>query len=219
MTAKLWAEIAVGIYETLYMTFASTALAYLIGLPLGVVLVVTRRGNIRQAPALNSVLGIVVNVLRSVPFLILMIFLIPFTRFVMGKSYGSSATIVPLTIAAFPFISRMVESSLSEVDGGVIEAAQAMGASPLQIVCKVLVPEALPSLLSGAAITLTNVLGYSAMAGSIGGGGLGAIAINYGYYRFNTEVMLVCIAIMVLMVQGIQLVGTKLSVALDHRLR
>ena len=219
MSAKLWAEIGLGIYETFYMTLASTLLGYVIGLPLGVILIVTRRDGIRQNLAVNQVLGVIVNIMRSIPFLILMIAIIPFTRFVMGKSYGSTATIVPLTMAAFPFISRMVESSLAEVDGGVIEAAQAMGATPLQIIRKVYLPEATPSLISGAAIVATNILGYSAMAGSVGGGGLGAIAINYGYYRFNAEVMVVCIAIMVVLVQAMQLVGTRLSVQLDHRLR
>ena len=219
MSAKLWAEIGLGIYETFYMTLASTLLGYVIGLPLGVILIITRRDGIRQNLAVNQVLGVIVNIMRSIPFLILMIAIIPFTRFVMGKSYGSTATIVPLTMAAFPFISRMVESSLSEVDGGVIEAAQAMGATPLQIIRKVYIPEATPSLISGAAIVATNILGYSAMAGSVGGGGLGAIAINYGYYRFNAQVMVVCIAIMVVLVQAVQLVGTRLSVKLDHRLR
>ena len=219
MSAKLWAEIGLGIYETFYMTLASTLLGYVIGLPLGVILIITRRDGIRQNLAVNQVLGVIVNIMRSIPFLILMIAIIPFTRFVMGKSYGSTATIVPLTMAAFPFISRMVESSLAEVDGGVIEAAQAMGATPLQIIRKVYLPEATPSLISGAAIVATNILCYSAMAGSVGGGGLGAIAINYGYYRFNAEVMVVCIAIMVVLVQAMQLVGTKLSVQLDHRLR
>ena len=185
MSAKLWAEIGLGIYETFYMTLASTLLGYVIGLPLGVILIITRRDGIRQNLAVNQVLGVIVNIMRSIPFLILMIAIIPFTRFVMGKSYGSTATIVPLTMAAFPFISRMVESSLAEVDGGVIEAAQAMGATPMQIIRKVYIPEATPSLISGAAIVATNILGYSAMAGSVGGGGLGAIAINYGYYRFN----------------------------------
>ena len=219
MSAKLWAEIGLGIYETFYMTLASTLLGYVIGLPLGVILIITRRDGIRQNLAVNQVLGVIVNIMRSIPFLILMIAIIPFTRFVMGKSYGSTATIVPLTMAAFPFISRMVESSLAEVDGGVIEAAQAMGATPMQIIRKVYHPEATPSLISGAAIVATNILGYSAMAGSVGGGGLGAIAINYGYYRFNAEVMVVCIAIMVVLVQAMQLVGTRLSVQLDHRLR
>ena len=219
MSAKLWAEIGLGIYETFYMTLASTLLGYVIGLPLGVILIITRRDGIRQNLAVNQVLGVIVNIMRSIPFLILMIAIIPFTRFVMGKSYGSTATIVPLTMAAFPFISRMVESSLAEVDGSVIEAAQAMGATPMQIIRKVYIPEATPSLISGAAIVATNILGYSAMAGSVGGGGLGAIAINYGYYRFNAEVMVVCIAIMVVLVQAMQLVGTRLSVQLDHRLR
>ena len=219
MSAKLWAEIGLGIYETFYMTLASTLLGYVIGLPLGVILIITRRDGIQQNLAINQVLGVIVNIMRSIPFLILMIAIIPFTRFVMGKSYGSTATIVPLTMAAFPFISRMVESSLAEVDGGVIEAAQAMGATPMQIIRKVYLPEATPSLISGAAIVATNILGYSAMAGSVGGGGLGAIAINYGYYRFNAEVMVVCIAIMVVLVQAMQLVGTRLSVQLDHRLR
>ena len=219
MSTKLWAEIGLGIYETFYMTLASTLLGYVIGLPLGVILIITRRDGIRQNLAVNQVLGVIVNIMRSIPFLILMIAIIPFTRFVMGKSYGSTATIVPLTMAAFPFISRMVESSLAEVDGGVIEAAQAMGATPMQIIRKVYIPEATPSLISGAAIVATNILGYSAMAGSVGGGGLGAIAINYGYYRFNAEVMVVCIAIMVVLVQAMQLVGTRLSVQLDHRLR
>ena len=219
MSAKLWAEIGLGIYETFYMTLASTLLGYVIGLPLGVILIITRRDGIRQNLAVNQVLGVIVNIMRSIPVLILMIAIIPFTRFVMGKSYGSTATIVPLTMAAFPFISRMVESSLAEVDGGVIEAAQAMGATPMQIIRKVYIPEATPSLISGAAIVATNILGYSAMAGSVGGGGLGAIAINYGYYRFNAEVMVVCIAIMVVLVQAMQLVGTRLSVQLDHRLR
>ena len=219
MSAKLWAEIGLGIYETFYMTLASTLLGYVIGLPLGVILIITRRDGIRQNLARNQILGVIVNIMRSIPFLILMIAIIPFTRFVMGKSYGSTATIVPLTMAAFPFISRMVESSLAEVDGGVIEAAQAMGATPMQIIRKVYIPEATPSLISGAAIVATNILGYSAMAGSVGGGGLGAIAINYGYYRFNAEVMVVCIAIMVVLVQAMQLVGTRLSVQLDHRLR
>ena len=219
MTSGLLGEIGRGIYETLYMTLSATGLAYLIGLPLGVLLLVTRRGNIRALPGLYTVLGACVNILRSVPFLILMIFVIPLTRAVMGRSYGSFATIMPLTIAAFPFVSRMVESALSEVDAGVVEAAQSMGAGALQIIRKVLLPEATPALINGAAITTTNVLGYSAMAGAIGGGGLGALAINYGYYRFNTRVMLYCIVILVIMVQGIQFLGTKGSLLSDHRLR
>lgn len=217
--AKLLPEIARGIYETLYMTFISTGIAYMIGLPLGVLLLITRKGHIMPKPFLNQLMGWVVNILRSVPFLILMIAVIPLTRVVVGKSYGSMATIVPLTIAAFPFIGRLVESALSEVDGGVIEAAHSMGASSMQIIRKVLLPEATPSLISGAAIATTNILGYSAMAGAIGGGGLGAIAINYGYYRYNTGVMVVCIIILVLMVQLIQFAGAKNSTLGDHRIR
>ncbi|MDR0898647.1 MAG: ABC transporter permease [Oscillospiraceae bacterium] len=219
MTSGLRAEIIKGLFETLYMTLCSTGVAYMIGLPLGVLLLITRRGQIKPVPWLNTLLGALVNILRSVPFLILMIFVMPLTRAVMGKSYGSFATIMPLTVAAFPFVSRMVEASLSEVDGGVIEAAQSMGASTFQIIRKVLLPEAVPSLINGAAITTTNVLGYSAMAGAIGGGGLGAIAINYGYYRYNTEVMLICIIILVLLVQVVQYAGNKGSLLLDHRLR
>ena len=215
----MWAEIGLGIYETLYMTLISTGVAYMIGLPLGVLLFVTRKGNIRPMPSLNFFLGFCVNALRSVPFLILMIAIIPITRAIMGKSYGSLATIVPLAAAAFPFVGRMVESSLSEVDGGVVEATQSMGAGNFQVIRKVLLPEAMPSLINGAAITVTSVLGYSAMAGAIGGGGLGAIAIQYGYYRFRVEVMLVCIAILVILVMGIQFIGTKSSIYSDHRLR
>lgn len=219
MTSGMLAEIGKGIYETLYMTVLSTGIAYMIGLPLGVLLLITRKGNIRPCPWLNTCLGTAINILRSVPFLILMIFVIPLTRLVMGRSYGSFATILPLTIAAFPFVSRMVESALSEVDGGVVEAARSMGSTTMQVIVKVLLPEAVPSLLSGAAITTTNILGYSAMAGAIGGGGLGALAINYGYYRYNTEVMFVCIVILVMMVQGIQYIGTKGSILCDHRIR
>jgi D-methionine transport system permease protein len=208
-----------GLWETLYMTCASTAFAYLLGLPLGVLLVVTRRGHILANPALQSGLGVVVNVLRSVPFLILMIAVIPITRFVMGTTIGSGATVMPLVIAAFPYVARTVESSLLEVDYGVIEAAQAMGASRLQIIRKVILPEATPGLVNGAAIATTNILGYSAMAGAIGGGGLGALAINYGYYRYKTDVLLAAIAVLVLLVQCVQHLGTWVACLVDHRLK
>ncbi|MFR5869784.1 MAG: methionine ABC transporter permease, partial [Acutalibacteraceae bacterium] len=171
-----------GTLDTLYMTLASTLIAYLIGIPLGVILVVTRKDGICPAPKTNAVLGTIVNIMRSVPFLILIIVLIPFTRFVVGTSIGATATVVPLIVGAAPFIARMVESSLLEVDAGVVEAAQAMGASPWQIVTKVLLKEAVPSLITGAAIALTTILGYSAMAGAVGGGGLGDLAIKYGYH-------------------------------------
>jgi D-methionine transport system permease protein len=201
------------------MTLLSTVVAYMIGLPLGVLLLITRKGHIKPSPIVNAALGMVVNVLRSVPFLLLMIFVIPLTRAVMGRSFGSFATIMPLTIAAFPFISRLVESSLSEVDPGVVEAAQSMGASTMQVIRKVILTEATPSLINGFAIATTSILGYSAMAGAIGGGGLGAIAINYGYYRFRTQEMFICIIILVVLVQGFQYIGSKAAIALDHRIR
>ncbi len=193
-----------GTLDTLYMTLVSTAIAYLIGIPLGVILVITRREGICPAPKTNAVLGTIVNIMRSVPFLILIIVLIPFTRLVAGTSIGATATIVPLIVGAAPFIARMVESSLLEVDAGVVEAAQAMGASPWQIVTKVLLKESVPSLVTGAAIALTTILGYSAMAGAVGGGGLGDLAIKYGYHRYQTDVLLLTLVILVLLVQVIQ---------------
>lgn len=206
-----------GTLDTLYMTLASTAIAYLIGVPLGVILVITRRDGICPAPKTNAVLGAVVNVLRSVPFLILIIVLIPFTRFVIGTSIGATATVVPLIVGAAPFIARMVESSLLEVDAGVVEAAEAMGASPWQIVTKVLLKEAVPSLITGAAIALTTILGYSAMAGAVGGGGLGDLAIKYGYHRYQTDVLLLTLVILVLLVQVIQALGNTIAKKIDHR--
>lgn len=216
---QLLTMILKGTGETLYMTLAATALAYIVGLPLGVLLVITRKESIMPQSFVNSVLGTIINILRSVPFLILMIAVIPFTRFVMGTTIGSTATIMPLFIAAFPFVARTVESSLLEVDGGVIEAAQAMGATNFQIVRKVILVEAFPSLLNGASLATTNILGYSAMAGAIGGGGLGALAINYGYYRYQTTVLFAAIAVLVLLVQGIQFLGTRGARLVDHRLR
>lgn len=206
-----------GTLDTLYMTLASTAIAYLIGVPLGVILVITRKDGICPAPKTNAVLGAIVNVLRSVPFLILIIVLIPFTRFVIGTSIGATATVVPLIVGAAPFIARMVESSLLEVDAGVVEAAQAMGASPWQIVTKVLLKEAVPSLITGAAIALTTILGYSAMAGAVGGGGLGDLAIKYGYHRYQTDVLLLTLVILVLLVQLIQALGNTIAKKIDHR--
>lgn len=206
-----------GTLDTLYMTLASTAIAYLIGVPLGVILVITRKDGICPAPKTNAVLGAIVNVLRSVPFLILIIVLIPFTRLVIGTSIGATATVVPLIVGAAPFIARMVESSLLEVDAGVVEAAQAMGASPWQIVTKVLLKEAVPSLITGAAIALTTILGYSAMAGAVGGGGLGDLAIKYGYHRYQTDVLLLTLVILVLLVQLIQALGNTIAKKIDHR--
>ena len=219
MSAKLWAEIGLGIYETFYMTLASTLLGYVIGLPLGVILIITRRDGIRQNLAVNQVLGVIVNIMRSIPFLILMIAIIPFTRFVMGKSYGSTATIVPLVIAAAPYVARMIESSLLEVDPGVIEAAQSMGASIPEIIFKVIIPEAKTSLIVGATISSGTILGYSAMSGAIGGGGLGQIAISYGYNRYQTDVLLVTVILLIILMQLIQLIGMYISRRTDKRVR
>ena len=206
-----------GIWETLYMTLASTLLAYVFGLPLGVLLVVTDEKGILPCKPLKAVLDVIVNVTRSIPFLILMIAAIPFTRAITGTSIGANATVVPLVLAAIPFVGRMVESSIREVDAGVVEAAQSMGATPFQIICRVMIPEALPSLVNGAAIATTTILGYSAMAGAVGGGGLGVIAINYGYHRYQSDVMLVTIILLVIIVQILQWIGTTLANRLDKK--
>lgn len=221
---ELWeimqTNIPTAIWETLYMTVLSTFFAILLGLPLGVLLVVGERGGIRPLPRpLMGFLGVLINVLRSVPFLILMILVIPLTRLIVGTSIGSVATVVPLTIAAFPFVARLVEGSLREVDPNLIEAAQSMGASPMQIICKVLIPESIPSLISNATVALTTILGYCAMSGALGGGGLGKIAITYGYYRYRELVMVFCVLLLVLLVQLFQTVGTYLSKKLDKRLK
>lgn len=207
-----------GFLESLFMTFVSSALAYLIGLPLGLMLVVTDKDGIRPRSWLNKVLGVIVNIFRSVPFLILAITVMPVTREIAGTTLGPKATIVPLVIAAAPFIARLVESSVKEVDKGVIEAAQSMGASSMQVVWKVLLPEARPSLIIGGAIAVTTILSYSAMTGFMGGGGLGDIAIRYGYYRYQTDIMLVTVAILVLIVQVMQEIGMKLAKIGDKRI-
>lgn len=207
-----------GFIETIYMTVISTVLAYIIGLPLGLVLVVTDKDGIHPIPWLNSLLGMIINFFRSIPFLILLIALMPFTKMVVGTVIGSKAAIVGLWIAAAPFIARMVESSLKEVEIGVVEAAQSMGASPFQIMTKVLLPEAKPSLLVGAAISITTILGYSAMAGICGAGGLGAIAINYGYYRKQSDIMYVMVILMAIIVLVFQELGMRISKHTDRRL-
>ncbi len=207
-----------GFLETIYMTVISTGLAYLIGLPLGLVLVVTDKDGIHPIPWLNSLLGLAINFFRSIPFLILLIALMPFTKAVVGTVIGAKAAIVGLWVAATPFIARMVESSLKEVDIGVIEAAQSMGASPFQIMTRVLLPEAKPSLLVGAAISITTILGYSAMAGIVGAGGLGAIAINYGYYRKQSDIMYVMVVLMAVIVLIFQELGMRISKHTDRRL-
>ena len=208
-----------GILETLYMTVVSTAIAYVLGIPIGVLLYVTDEGGVLQNKAVNQVVGFVVNIVRSIPFLILLVAILPFTRIVDGTTIGSTATIVPLVVAASPFVARMVESSLKEIDLGIIEAAHAMGSSPWQIITKVLLPEAKPSLLVGSTIAITTILGYSAMAGFVGGGGLGAIATNYGYYRYQTDIMLITVLLLVVIVQIFQVVGMRFAGGTDKRKR
>ncbi len=208
-----------GFWDSIYMTLVATILAYIIGLPLGIILVVTAKDGIKPVVWLNRILGIIINILRSVPFLILLITIIPFTRWVVGTSIGTNATIVPLVVAAAPFVARVVESSLKEIDGGVIEAAQSMGTSTFQIVYKVLLPESLPSLIVGGALAVTTILSYSALAGFVGGGGLGDIAIRYGYNRYQTDIMLVTVALLVIIVQVLQEAGMKLARISDRRRR
>ena len=209
--------IAAGLFETLYMVFASTLLGYVFGLPLGVSLAVTDENGIKPNKGIYRVLDFIVNIGRSIPFLILLILLIPFTKLIVGKSYGTTATIVPLTISAIPFIGRMVESSIKEVDHGVIEAAQSLGASTFTIIKRVLLGEARISILNGAVIAIGTIIGYSAMAGAVGGGGLGDIAIRYGYYRYETEIMIVTVAVLVVLMQLLQWLGMLLSKKLDRR--
>lgn len=206
-----------GIAESLYMTLLSTLFAYVIGLPIGILLVTSAKDGIHPCAWLFKTLDVIVNLTRSIPFLILLVAILPFTRLVVGTTIGSTATVVPLTLSAAPFIARLVESSLKEVDTGVIEASQAMGTSNFQIVWKVLLPEARPSLLVGCAIAVTTILGYSAMAGFVGGGGLGTIAINYGYYRYQNEIMLITVILLVLIVQVFQGIGMKIAASFDKR--
>ena len=206
-----------GIKDTLYMTLTSALIGYVIGLPMGILLTVTDKDGIHPNAAVYKVLDVIANLIRSVPFLILLIVLIPFTRFLIGRSYGPTATIVPLVIAAAPYIARMVESSLKEVDAGVIEAARSMGASNFTIVTKVMLVEARTSLIVGATISLGTILGYSAMAGTVGGGGLGDIAIRYGYTRWQTDIMIVTVILLVILFQIFQTIGMKLASNLDRR--
>ncbi len=206
-----------GIRDTLYMTLVSTFLGYVVGMPLGIVLHVTGAEGLKPNKVVYKVIDVVCNIIRSIPFLILLILLIPFTRAIVGQSYGSTATIVPLVICAAPYIARVVESSLNEVDAGVVEAARAMGASNAQIVFKVLLVEARTSLVTGATITTGLLLGYSAMSGTVGGGGLGDIAVRYGYYRWQTDIMIVTVVLLIVIFQIIQNLGTRLALRLDHR--
>lgn len=213
-------EFGFATWETLYSVILEAVFAYIIGLPLGVLLVTGEKDGIRPLPGwLMKLLNVVINLLRSVPFLILMIICLPLSKLIVGTKVGTVATIPPMVIAAFPLVARMVESSLREVNHGVIEAAQSMGASTMQIVTKVMLPESVPSLISGGTITLGTILGYGAMAGIIGGGGLGKIAINYGYYNFKFIVMWAAVICLVLLVQIFQSIGTKLAIVLDKRLK
>ena len=221
MFLKLWNNgiLQRGIWETVYMTVISTAISYVIGLPLGVVLTVTDKGGLHPIPWLNRLLGIVVNFFRSIPFIILMVAMLPVANWIVGTSLGNKAMIVMLIIAASPYIARMVESSVKEVDSGVIEAAQSMGASNFEIVCKVLLPEAKPSLIMGAVISMVTILGYSAMSSTIGGTGLGQIAISYGHQRFNPDIKWICVFLTVIIVHIIQELGTAIAHRSDKRIK
>ena len=217
LDSQTLAMMAEGTGATLYMTLMSTLFGYILGLPMGIILVVTAPKGLRPNQVVYRILDVIVNITRSIPFLILMILIMPFTRILVGKTYGTTAPIVPLALAAAPFIARMVESSLLEVDHGVIEAAQSMGASLWTIIWKVLLAEARTSLIVGATIALGTILGYSAMAGTIGGGGLGDIAMRYGYYRYQADIMIIAVVLLVLLVQILQVVGMILSKKLDRR--
>ena len=203
--------------ERVYMVAVSGLVSALVGIPLGVILVITGKGHIKENLVFNQTLGAIVNAARSTPFIILMVAIIPFTRIIVGTSIGTNAAIVPLTIAAIPFVGRVVESALKEVDAGLVEAAQAMGASPRQIILKVLIPEALPSILLGLTLMVISLIGYSAMAGAIGGGGLGDLAIRYGYQRFRADVMLATVVILIALVQIVQSSGDYFAQRLNKR--
>ena len=215
-----FADYGFAIWETFYITILSTAFALVLGLPLGVLLVAGDKDGVLPLPGwLMQALNFIINILRSIPFLILMICVFPLTRLIVGTTVGTKATIVPLVVAAFPFVARLVETSLRELDAGVIEAAQSMGATPFQIITKVMIPESLPSLISSMTTALTTILGYSAMSGVIGGGGLGKVALSYGYYRYQGDIMVVAVILLILMVQLFQTVGTYWTTHSDKRLR
>ena len=207
-----------GVVDTLYMTIVSTFFSYVFGIVMAVVLVICRKDGIRPNPVVYSVLDVVVNLTRSFPFLILMIAVIPFTRYIVGTTIGNNATVVPLVIAAAPFVARLIESSLLEVDNGVVEAAQSMGASTWQIITKVLLPEAMPSLINGSAVAAITILGYSAMSGAVGGGGLGKLAIMYGYNRYQTDIMFITVVLLIVIVQVFQSFGSWATKRSDRRI-
>jgi D-methionine transport system permease protein len=205
------------IIQTLYMVFASAILSLIIGFPLGILLVITEKDNIWEKPKINKILGSIINILRSLPFLILMILVFPLSRLILGTTIGTTATIVPLSVAAAPFVARIIESSLKEVDKGVIELSLSMGATIPQIITKVLIPESIPSIILGITLTIINLIGYSAMAGAIGGGGLGDLAIRYGLYRSETNIMIFSVIAIVILVQGVQFLGNYLSIKTNKK--
>lgn len=218
-TSELTTMMVEGVRDTLLMTLVSTLFGYILGLPMGIALAVTDKDGVKPNAVIYKILDVIANIVRSIPFLILLILVMPLTKLIVGKSYGSVATIVPLTLAAAPFIGRMIESSIKEVDHGVIEAAQSMGAGTFTIIWKVLLVEARTSILVGVTIAIGTILGYSAMAGVVGGGGLGDIAMRYGYYRYETLIMIVAVVLLVVLVQIFQTLGMRLSVKLDRRKR
>lgn len=215
--SQLWELMFPSLLETFYMVALSTLFAVLIGLPLGIILVITDKGHIWEKPKLNRILGFIVNIMRSLPFIILIIAIFPLSRLIVGTTIGSTATIVPLSIAAAPFVARVIESSLKEVDWGIIEASISMGATIRQIIFRVMIPEALPSLILGLTLTIINILGYSAMAGAIGGGGLGDLAIRYGYEMYQTDVLVATILVLIVLVQIVQAAGNFLARKVDKR--
>lgn len=221
MFYKLWEKnlIQLGIWETIYMTVLASAAAYLIGLPLGLVLCVTDKNGIHPSPWINRILGLIVNFFRSIPFVILMIAMLPVAKFLIGTSLGNGAVIIMLIIAAAPYVARMVEASVKEVDAGILEAAQSMGCTNMQIICRVLLPEAKPALINGSVISMVTILGYSAMAATIGGTGLGQIAIIYGHQRQESDITWVCVLLTVVIVQAIQIAGTYIVRKTDKRIR
>lgn len=215
--SSMWLTIYPSLLETLYMVFFSTLFSVIIGLPLGIILVITDKGHLWEKPKLNRVLGFIINIMRSLPFIILIIALFPLARLIVGTTIGSKAAIVPLSIAAAPFVARVIESSLREVNWGTIEASLSVGATLPQIIFKVMIPEAMPSLVLGITLTIINIIGYSAMAGAIGGGGLGDLAIRYGYQRFETDVLIATVIVLVIVVEIIQGLGSYLAKKVDKR--
>ena len=214
---EFWPLLVESTGQTLYMVLASTVIAYVVGIPLGILVVITAPDSICPNKPIHQVLGWIINIGRSIPFIILLVALLPFTRSIVGTSIGATATIVPLTVSAIPFVARMIEQSLLELEGGLVEMAQAMGSTAWQVITKVLLPESLPSIVRGVSITVISLIGYSAMAGAVGGGGLGDLAIRYGYYRYQSDVMILTIILLVVIVQLLQMAGDMVSKKIDKR--